>query len=258
VSLSAGLLLKRGPLLDAFNRLHRIRLDLSAAYLNPNFAPSDASRTVADVIVTYYQDNRTASTFPLRGHRLGVSGGAGGNPGTPDTWISANTNGVGVASIGPRFAFAGRASAGIARSDVAHRLLVLGGEGQMRSIPELPACPLVATDDAEPCVEVATERAHAAVEARAALLRGVSVPGLLAWGTELQLAVGLEGEAARLYGGGPGYALGATVGLLGAGDVLGMEEIPIQLGAAWALWTDGISVEPSPAPQIVLRFGQAF
>ena len=30
------------------------------------------------------------------------------------------------------------------------------------------------------------------------------------------------------------------------------------LGAAWALYTDGIRFEPSPAPQIVLRFGQAF
>jgi len=250
---------KQGPLLDATNRPHRLRFDAGLSFLNQNFAPTDEG-LASDLGFSHNYDDRLPSQFPLKGKRAGVDVGYGGFVGTDQHWTSVHGSAVGVVSPDPRLAFAGRGSLGFADSDIPHRLLLLGGDDVMRSIPTLPACPAVDDNgDPIPCTDVATERAHAAVELRCAIIRGWSVPFLLAWGSEVQLALGVEGLAARLVGGDPAHAMGLTAGIVGAGDVLGVQELTLGLTAAWLLPVENIDgVDPTGVPEIYLRAGQAF
>lgn len=248
-----GYLRKEGPLLDGWTRPHRVRVDADLSLLNPGFSDTDGLAVAVDGRLTYAYDDRVSGDFPLRGKRIGIGAGGGGIPGSDDAWIDTGAHAVGVASFHPRHAVAGRATASAALSTLPHRLLRLGGEGAMRSIPALPACP-----SEDPCLPVATERGHAALEYRWAPIRGWSVPMVFAWGTELQLAAGAEGLVARVEGE-PAWAAGVTAGVLGVGDVLGVESTSIGLVAGWSVASGGIAgLAPSPVPELYLRFEQAF
>jgi hypothetical protein len=250
---------KQGRLLDATRRPHRFLLDAGLSYLNAHFAPA-GTELASDVGVSYNYDDRLPSQFPLKGKRVGLAFGYGGLLGTSEQWTSVHGSAVGVVGPSPRLAFAGRASLGLAESDIPHRFLLLGGDEVMRSIPTLPACPAFDDEGNDiACTPVADRRAHAAVEIRTAIIRGWSVPFLLAWGSEVQLALGSEWLVARLVGGDPAYAMGLTAGLVGAGDVLGVQELTLGIMAAWLLPVENIdSIDPNGVPEIYLRASQAF
>ena len=257
VALDVAYLRKEGPLQDGWRRPHRIRGSIGASLLNPAFAPTDGGSIALDASASWAHDTRVSSDFPLAGHR--ISGGVGGGvvPGTDDVWGSVSASATGILSPHPRHAVALRGSVAVARSALPHRLLTLGGSGLMRSIPALPACP---SADGSTCIELASERAVGLIEYRIAAIRGASIPGILAWGSELQVAAGTEAIVARV-GPDPVAAMGLTVGAFGLGDVLGAEAMGIGLTAAWPIaWSeplDGV-LQPDPIPEIYLRFAQAF
>jgi hypothetical protein len=143
--------------------------------------------------------------------------------------------------------------AAMAQSTVDHRLLEVGGAGIMASIPELPACTDAVRTDCQPLADL---RATAAVELRWAVVRDASVPGLLAWGSELQLAPGLEAVAADVDG--AAWAVGATLGLTGIYDLLGADPSLIGVTAGWPLLGQGLPATPQPLPELLLRWSQAF
>ena len=253
VGVRVGYLRKEGPLLDGITRPLRLRFDVGSALLNPSFSPTEGLAATLDTAASIAWDDRVGLDFPLRGQRVGAGVGAGGIPGSSETWTSANVNGLWVGSPHPRVAFAGRGLLSIARSPANHRLLLLGGDVGIRSVPALPACPA----EGEACLPVATERATGVVELRTAPIRNASVPLLLAWGSELQLTVGLEGLVANV-GGDVVSASGVTLGALALAEVFGVDAAALGLTAAFRTSTTGLPLPRNAPPQLYLRFEQTF
>ncbi len=260
ISANVGYLRREGGLQDGISRPHRWRLNLGTSVLNPEFAETDGIQLAVDGFARYAWDTRISGDFPVRGRRLGASVGGGVIPGTIERWGNATLFATGVVSAHPRHAVATRGTATLAGSTVPHRLLTLGGPSAMRSIPTLPACPAIDTDTGVPlpCTELATERLVVLVEYRWAALRNLSVPMGIVWGSELQLAAGVEGVVARVDGQAV-TATGVTAGVLGLGDMLGVETSGAGVTLAWPLWWHGIEeLERTPVPQLYLKFQQAF
>lgn len=269
VAAEVGYLRKEGPLLDGWTRPLRLRFDVGASLLDPAFARTDGLQIALDSTLSVTHDNRVSYDFPLRGHRLVLAAGAGGIPGADARWLSASGSASAVASPHPRFAASGRLTAAWADSELPHRLLILGGEGSMRSIPALSACEIAdvasvgageSDTDSVPCFPVASERLHGAFELRVAALRGLSVPLGLLWGSELQISAGIEGLAARLSDAQhtPALATGATLGVLALGDVLGADSAGIGVLAAWPLLWRDLPLSRGVWPELYLRFGQSW
>lgn len=259
VSLDLTYFRKTGPLLDGFRRPHRFGFRVGAGWLNPNFAETDGVQVALDTTVSWTHDTRVSSDFPLRGHRVFLAVGGGRVAGSPEAWVSSAAGAMGVTSLHPRQAFAGELKVGIARANVAQRLLRLGGPGFMQSIATLPACDLDPAKRDEPCTVLATERSVLRLEHRVAVLRNVSLPLGLGWGSELQLTTGLEGLVARVDGT-PVWATGVTAGIFGLADILGAEPLGAGVTLAWPLVWDPtlVEIERRATPQVIVRFTQAF
>ncbi len=251
---------KEGGLQDGWRRPHSMTLWTSTSLLNPGFSDIDGLQGSLGTGVSYSWDTRISSDFPLRGHRfsLGVSGGL--VPGLDETWLHQGLTGMGVVSPHPRHAIAAIGSITAAQSNVPHRRLRLGGHAVMRSLPALAACPSV-DDDGQPipCQELADQRAFGAAEYRVAPLRNASVPGFLAWGSELQLTAGVEGVVANVDDR-VAEAVGVTVGITGLADLLGAEPYMGGITAGWPLWWNAslTEVERHPWPELYLRWAQEF
>jgi len=248
---------KVGPLLDGFNRQQRLRIGGSASILDPRFAATDGVKVAVDTSLGWSWDTRVSDLFPLSGHRLYATVTGGAIPGLGETWGGVYGGAVGIVDLHPRLVLAGRTTGSVARANVPHRLLQLGGLGAMRSIPVLPACPADPADETEPCADLATERALGVGELRWAPLRNASVPMFLLWGTELQLTGGVEGVLARVQDE-PVRAFGVTAGVLGVGDMLGAEAMAAGVVVGWPIAWQGLDLETRALPEIYLRWSQAF
>lgn len=246
---------QRGPQRVGWTRPHQLTTWTGATLLNPGFAATDGLLPTLGAGMSYAWDTRVASDFPLRGHRVGAFVGAGVVPARAESWGSFGPFGLAVASPHPRHAVAVLAQASVARTNVSHRRLGLAGATALRSLPALPACP---TDDGSPCQELFDAVAIVATEYRVAPLRNVSVPLPFAWGSELQLTAGLEagvGDGAD----GDAWAVGATAGVTGIADLLGVEPYLGGLTVGWPLAWSGLShVDQTGWPEIYLRWGQEF
>jgi hypothetical protein len=231
---------KFGPLVDGLSRRHRLTVAAGPALLDPRFAPTDDGRLAVDASASYSYDDRVSDVFPIEGQRwsLGASGGI--VPGTDRWWGAARAAAVGLVPLHPRHVLAGSVSVGLARGDVAHRLLALGGEGSVRAVP--------------PDL-VGTARGVVRGEYRFAPIRNASVPiaGLL-WGSELQLSVGADAGTV-LTSDGAASALGATAGAGVVGDWFGLDAGMMGLTVGYPLWTTGLS---ATEPQVYLRWSQPF
>ncbi len=246
---------KVGPLVDGFSRRHAVRLGGSGSVLDPRFAATDGVRVATDLALSWRWDTRVSHDFPTSGERVGAAVYGGVVPGTAERWVGSAGSIVMLGGLSPRVVVATRLSGAVARSTVPHRLLTLGGEGAMRSIPVLPACP---TEEGTPCAELATERGIVALEYRWAPIRNWSVPFLLFWGTELQLTGGFEATLARV-GGEPVTASGVTAGIMGVGDLLGAEQTALGATFGWPLsWRGLEEIEHSAIPEVYVRMTQAF
>ncbi|MBT3222223.1 MAG: hypothetical protein HN348_24385 [Proteobacteria bacterium] len=234
---------KEGPLIDGLTRRHVFSGLVKASLLNQNYAEFEDGRVALGTSVGWSWNNRVDQHFPLRGASLAARVGGGFIPNTSASWLFANVSGTGIIPIHPRHVVVGRLGGTIARSDVPHRLSDMGGAYALRSLP----IGLALTE----------KNALALVEYRWAPLRNVSVPLLLAWGSELQLTAGMEagigtseGELVDL--------VGATAGIAGVGDVFGAEPAMIGFTAAWPIQAQGIDVEMGPVPELYLRWWQEF
>ncbi len=250
-------LFKVGPLVDGFNRAQRLRIGGSASVLDPRFADTEGAKVAIDTSLGWSWDTRVSDLFPLSGHRLFGTVTGGAIPGVGETWGGGYAGAIGIIGVHPRLSLAGRAAGSLARANVPHRLLQLGGSGAMRSIPVLPACPSAPSHPDGPCADLATERLLAVGEVRWAPLRNASVPMVLLWGTELQLTAGVEGVVAQVQDE-PVRAFGVTTGVLGVGDMLGVEAMAAGVVAGWPVAWEGLELEARALPEIYLRWAQAF
>ena len=243
--------------MDGFRRQHQLRVGGSTSLLDPRFAETDGLKVAVDTNIGWSWDTRVSDLFPLSGHRLSATVTGGTIPGLGERWGGAYGGGTRLQELHPRWVAAGRATVAIARSNVPHRLLQLGGLGAMRSLPVLPACSASPRTDDTPCADLATERALAVAEMRWAPLRNLSVPMFLLWGTELQLTAGVEAVVAQVQGERV-QAFGATAGVLGVGDMLGAEATAAGVVAGWPLAWEGLDLETRALPELYLRWSQAF
>jgi hypothetical protein len=224
-------------------RSHRVGLSVRSALLNPNFAEVSNHRITTESTLSWRWSTRDDDIFPRRGHSVGASGGGGFSPGTDKRWWSVGSSATKLLSPHPRHVLALRGSLAIAQSDLEHRLLDMGGPAALRSLPTAKW--------------LTTSRAVGMLEYRHAILRDLSVPLLLAWGSELQITAGLECGAGH-YDGAQMEACGTTAGLAGVGDGLGGIEQLVGLTAGWPLWAHEIDVDRSWVPEIYLRLWQEF
>lgn len=235
--ISVGWLRYLGPAIDRQSRAHRMYVDLGGSWLDPAFRPTEAGQVAVDGSLSWSWDTREGD-LALHGHRLGVGVGGGAVPGSPETWGLAWASGVGLVPLHPRHVLVARAKAGWASGDVEHRLLTLGGATDVRAF---------AVDAA-----VGNGKVLGGVEYRWAPLRGLSVPGPLLWGSELQLSPGLD--AGRVWREGvPTDAVGATLGIHTVVDLLGARPVFSGVTLAWP-----VLGETDAGTQVYVQFDRAF
>jgi hypothetical protein len=242
-----------GPLQDRRWRPYRLYLRASGSLLDPDFRPTEQGRYAVDLGATFAWDTQVDWLFPLRGHYLSVSGHTGFVPASPQRWAGLGAVLGGVASPHPRVALAGEARLGRSWGEVEHRLQVLGGVNNLRSMP---------ADYAVGDAKLLTRG-----ELRVAPLRHVSVPIGIAWLDELQLSGGLEAgvlSGARLEGslGEPppdGWvrAAGWTGGCFVVIDVLGGQPALAGLVLAGPIAAEPLSLGEA-SPSLYLLWEQAF
>lgn len=237
---------KFGPLLDGLRRAHTASVWVSPGLMSGRYSSVEAGQISLAGGASWSWDTRVHRDFPLRGHRLGLSGDGGLVPGSDLSWWAVHASATGVTSPHhTRHAFAGRASASLAQGDVDHELLSLGGLASLRS---QPAGGLIGT-----------RRLVAASEYRWVPIRHASVPILgLLWATELQLTAGAE-AAVVWRDGEPIGAGGVTTGIAAAGDWFGFESAMVGVTAGWPVWAPHSDTEDDwKRPQLYLRWAQAY
>jgi hypothetical protein len=242
-----------GPLQDRRWRPYRLYVWGSGSLLDPDFRPTDRGRWAVDGGATLVWDTQVDWLFPLRGHRFTLGGHAGFVPASSQRWAGVGASASGVASPHPRLAVAGQARVGRSWGQVEHRLQVLGGVDNLRSVPANLA--------------VGEAKLVTRGELRVAPLRHISVPLGFAWLDEVQLSGGLEAgllSGATLdpsYGATPAdgwvSAMGWTAGSFVVLDILGGQ--PALAGLVLA---GPVAAEPSfvsdVSPNLYLLWEQAF
>lgn len=234
---SVGWLHYLGPAIDRQTRAHRLYTGLGVSVLDPAFRPTDAGRVAMDSSLAWTWDTREGD-LALHGRRLSVGVGGGLVPGSEETWGSAFVSGVQLVPLHPRHVLAVRGKAAWASGDVEHRLLTLGGANDVRGLP----------------VDAALGNAKllGGAEYRWAPLRGLSVPGPLLWGSELQLAPGVD--VGRVWrDGGEHTAVGGTLGVHTVVDLLGARPVFSGVTVAWP-----IAGEEGEGAQLYVEFDRAF
>lgn len=227
-AIDLGVVRYLGPLVDRRRRQHRLYVSVGGALLDPSFRPTDSGAVALGGGVSYAWDTRTDDLFPRTGHRLGGGVTAGFVPGGGSAWTKVGVGGVKLWSPHPRFAFALRGAAGRASGDVEHRLLALGGAGDVRGIAE----------DAV----LGTEEVSGSLELRTALLRNASVPLGFGWLSELQVSPGLDGGTSWRDGR-PSSALAASLGVHTSTDMLGARPTFAGVTVAAPVWTEGFDTD---------------
>ena len=241
-----------GPLQDRRNRPLRLSFGAGPSLLDPDFRPVANRALSLDGYVGLAWDTRVDRLFPQRGHRLYLGGSGGVVPGQTG-WSRVGGSGILLLPVGGRIALASRAGAALASGDVAHRLLQLGGSGNVQGL--------------RPDTAVGTIRATAITELRWQVLRLASVPLPLMWLSDLQLHGGLEAGTLQASADDCGpegsgcwrSALGWSGGVLGTADVLGARPTSLGVWLAAPLAVSDPGLESGDAPmQVYLRLTQSF
>ncbi|MES2640082.1 MAG: hypothetical protein V4850_11385 [Myxococcota bacterium] len=240
LSVSAGWVRWLGPLVDRRTRTHRLSFFAGPSLLDPAFRPTDRGAVALGAAAGYAWDTRTDEYFALSGHRLALSVGGGLVPQSDDRWASASVLGVKLLSPHPRHVFAVKAKVGIATGAVEHRLLPLGGGGDVRAIPEAAI--------------VGNQRVNGSFEYRWAPLRNASIPLPLLWLSELHLSPGVD--AGVVWRDGERHAaVGAALGAHVITELLGAKGSLAGVTVAAPLWTDGVDTD---GLQLYIDFSHAF
>lgn len=240
LSMSLGYVRAFGPLVDRRSRQHRIYISGGPSLLDGEYGSTADGQYVLGGGVGYAFDSRAADTYSMSGRRVSVGFGGGTRLNAAESWASAGAAWVELVPIHPRHVVATRVRAGWSSSEVAHRLLSLGGADAVRSVSETAV--------------LGNERLVGNVEYRWSALRDLSVPLPLAWLSEVQVVPGFDGGAVWIDGSeAPAVASGATLGLYSVFDILGAR--PTLVGAVCAF---PISPVASAVPQVYFSFDHAF
>lgn len=240
VSLDVGWVRWIGPLLDRRKRAHRLTFFVGPSLLDPAFRPTDRGAVAIGGAVGYAWDTRTDPFFARSGHRVAVGVGGGFVPESDDRWASASATVVRLLSPHPRHVFGLKLKGGWASGDVEHRLLPLGGAGDVRGVPESAL--------------VANARVTGSFEYRWAPLRNASIPLPWMWLADLHVSPGIDAGVAW-RGEERHAAVGASLGVHALVDLLGAQPYLAGVTVATPFWTEAL---PPSSPQIYIDFAHAF
>ena len=220
ISTSLSLYHFAGALQDRRTRPIRSWMGLGASVLDPEYRPLLQTTVTVEAFGGVTWDTRNDHHFPLGGHRLSVTTSGGFAP-NAEHWGSIRLEGTKVFSSKGRWAVVTWARAGVANGEVEHRLLSLGGNQALLSIP--------------PGLAVGNQMVVSAAEFRYQLLRGASIPMPGLWLADVNLSAGVEGGHLQRnctnHSSCEWRALGFRAGLSFVGDVFGVR--PSMLGI-WA------------------------
>jgi hypothetical protein len=244
VAFDAGVNRYFGPLKDRRARPYRLSLSAGPAFLDPDFRPTDGGNVALGAALTGVWDTRVEDLLPTSGHNVTIATTGGFVPSSDQRWSSLSVRALGLVPLAGRVTGAARVVGAVATGDVAHRLLTLGGTGDVQAIP---------TD-----AVVGDRKAGGAVELRWNAIRNASVPLPLLWGSDMQLSAGID-QGVLLSDEELFSALGWTAGLFFAGDILGAQPAGIGVWVAGPLaWAPDELVEDRNDVQIYIRLSQAF
>ncbi len=229
-----------GPLLDRRTRPLHLWAGLGAALLDPAYRPVAGGGTALEASAGLSWDDRVDPELPRRGRRAWLAGDGGLVPGG-DAWWALRAGGARLWPVGGRLVLASRASAGLARGGVEHRLLDLGGSGAVEGLP--------------PGTAIGTARLLGTGELRWEALRQVSVPLPLSWLSGLQLSGGADLGWLRAEDAGSVAALGWRAGAAVLVDALGAR--PSLLGA-WLAGPAAVPADLAGGPRLYVRMLQPF
>jgi hypothetical protein len=241
-----------GPLQDRRNRPFRLYFGAGPSLLNPDFRPVDGGSLAIGGFAGGAWETRVDPVFPRHGHRLSL-GVSGGFVPSGESWRVARLSGVQILPLGGRVAVALRARGGLAAGSVEHRLINLGGSGEVQGLRSDAA--------------VGDRLVSGSAELRWQVLRYASLPLPLVWLSDIQLQAGAD--AASLWGADPSClgsaaecssaALGWSTGALLTGDVLGVRPSSIGLWVAGpVVVSDEALIDADTPVQVYLRITQAF
>jgi len=133
-----------GPPRWGINLKHRVVFTLDVAYLNTNFRPTDAP-LLTELTAGYVFETRSNSFMPTKGERFEVFASVGRdfslkNEGLRNIaesgFVGVDVRAIRLFKLHPFHVLAVRAKAGFVLGDVQHALLTLGGNRDLRGIPE--------------------------------------------------------------------------------------------------------------------------
>ena len=247
ISSSVSLYHFAGPLQDRRTRPVRSWLGIGASILDPDYRPLPQTTTTIETFGGVTWDTRNDHHFPLGGHRLSLTASGGFAPNS-NQWGSIRLAGTKVFSTKGRWAAVTWARAGLAHGEVEHRLLSLGGNQALLSIP--------------PGLAVGNRLVVSAAEFRYQILRGASIPLPTVWLADVNLSLGLEGGHLQSQCTLPTpcswSALGFRSGLSFVGDVFGVRPSMLGIWFGQPLWISHSMEANTPPMQWVLRLTQPF
>jgi hypothetical protein len=252
LALSASRVHAWGPLQDRRSRPFRAWAGLGPSWLDPSFRPVRGGAWALGGWAGAAWETRTDPELPRRGHRLAWGASAGGVPGGQG-WASTSAGATLLRPLGTeRLAVAARARGGVARGEIEHRLLGLGGTDALTALPDAAA--------------VGERLGVMNVELRGFPLQARGVPLPLVWGTDLQLGLGAEagwlGATGSRCPGGEAvcvrHAAAATASVTGLGDVFGARPtlLGVAVGVPWAVSDPALG--RVGRPQLTVRLTQPF
>jgi hypothetical protein len=244
VAFDAGVYHYLGPLKDRRTRPYRLSLSGGPALLDPAFRPTDGGNVALGAAVAATWDTRVEDLLPTSGHRVALVATGGLVPSSEERWTSLSLRALGLAPIGGRVTAAARVVGAVATGDVEHRLLTLGGTGDVQAIPEDRV--------------VGDRKAGGAVELRWNAIRNASVPLPLLWASDMQISAGVD-QGVLWSDDGRFDAVGWTGGLFFVGDLLGAQPAGIGAWVAGPLvWAPDDLVAGREELQLYIRLNQAF
>ncbi len=248
ISASIGYAYAFGPLINRQTRTQHLVFLADASYLDPAFRPTTSGAFAVGGYLSWTWETRL-DEVQLSGHRLGGQVSGGFVPGSPERWASVGASATQLFEISPRQVLAARAKAAWASGEVEHRMLTLGGAGDLRSVP---------TDR-----YLGNEKVLANLEYRWAAFRHAQLPLPLVWATELQIAPGVEWGSVWAKDGSRAMALGASLGIHSVTDLFGVRPMFFGVTLASPLWTRTVGdpeppLDPWHGMQVYLDFFQGF
>lgn len=213
-----------GALLDRRLRQHRLSFVVGPSLLDPAFRPTDNGAVAVGGSVQYDWNTKGTSDTAVSGFRFSVGAGGGFVPNSSEVWAATYASHAQLIPLSLRDVIGVRVKAGWASGDVEHRLLTLGGSGDLRAVPVNEA--------------LSNERVEATIEYRWTPVRHASVPLPLLWLSEVRVVPGVE-VGAGWRGDQRFAAVGADLGLYWIADNLGA--LPSLLGVSFGypLWSEG-------------------